>query len=315
MPHAQKYTNFQYFYEYVGLQNTNDLFWLLYHNGRTKIEDLKLTSYWNDLDNIFLVDQELTLEDISDPRIHLWFPSIPLNPQQHSFMWWFDAVNEIEQQVHFIDKLTSFDSKSPEYIFDALLGTLREHKTYILNQINKCGVHSKFILGSLRDNNWHREDYNNTWVRGNELDTSKHIPYKFIPELMSCVLPYEIYNNSWYSLVCETLPYHIFYTEKIAKPILAKRMFVLIGAKHIIKGLHSMGYKTFSDVIDESYDNIDDDEERWNEAWKQIEKLLSMNPLEVYSKVNDIVEHNYNIFVNTVWWDIIKDDIKKIKYG
>ena len=76
-----------------------------------------------------------------------------------------------------------------------------------------------------------------------------------------------------------------------------------------------MGYKTFSDVIDESYDNIDDDEERWNEAWKQIEKLLSMNPLEVYSKVNDIVEHNYNIFVNTVWWDIIKDDIKKIKYG
>jgi len=67
------------------------------------------------------------------------------------------------------------------------------------------------------------------------------------------------YTDSWFSLVTETIfdyP-HTFRTEKIYKPILMAHPFVVAANRGYLKDLRNAGFKTFSHLIDEHYDQID----------------------------------------------------------
>lgn len=119
------------------------------------------------------------------------------------------------------------------------------------------------------------------------------------PERKLCLSmdpPVGIYNASWYSIVTETKHRvnELFISEKTAKPLLCKRVFVLFGAPGCLQILRDNGFKTFSSIIDESYDNEIDDRHRFDMAWQQVERLSVLNPVEVYQQVHDILEHNYN---------------------
>ena len=46
-------------------------------------------------------------------------------------------------------------------------------------------------------------------------------------------------------------------TEKIFKPMMLEKPFVVNGTKGYLKELKRLGFKTFSDVIDESYDDAE----------------------------------------------------------
>jgi hypothetical protein len=69
----------------------------------------------------------------------------------------------------------------------------------------------------------------------------------------------------------------------------------MFGAQHHLKQLQEYGFKTFSSVIDESYDNEVDDELRWDMAFDQIIALSNMDPIWVQEKIKDILEHNYTL--------------------
>lgn len=104
----------------------------------------------------------------------------------------------------------------------------------------------------------------------NELDIRKDLPYVYDMDT-SIECPAEDQDidkfiNSYLHIVTETLvsndPNQIFFSEKTFKPIVFMRPFVLINRAGALKQLHEMGFKTFSDVIDESYDDIVDNEQR-----------------------------------------------------
>lgn len=109
-------------------------------------------------------------------------------------------------------------------------------------------------------------------------------------------LPTSIYNATKYSIVCETFQDKIFNpTEKLAKPIIAKRIFVVFSCHNFLKHLRNMGFKTFDSIIDESYDSIEDTKQRFDMVFEQVKYLSTLNYLEVYNKVADILEHNYKL--------------------
>lgn len=67
------------------------------------------------------------------------------------------------------------------------------------------------------------------------------------------------YTDTWFSVVTETIydyP-HTFRTEKIWKPMLMAHPFVVAANPGYLRDLRRAGFRTFSDVIDESYDQID----------------------------------------------------------
>ena len=101
----------------------------------------------------------------------------------------------------------------------------------------------------------------------------------------------KIFDNTCLSLVSETWVSGNFLTEKTFKPIINSHPFIINGGAGELKTLHSMGYKTFDFIIDESYDDIEDHELRIKEIYKQSLIFLKeyKNHLE---QLEQVVEHN-----------------------
>jgi hypothetical protein len=127
----------------------------------------------------------------------------------------------------------------------------------------------------------------------------------------------EIFNNSYVSIVAETvffqstynnknlytdqLDYHFnfhFLTEKTYRAIALKHPFILASLPHTLSALKELGYKTFSPFIDESYDEVTDDKERLYKILSTIQTLNAFTDqqwIEFYYNTREIVEYNYNL--------------------
>ena len=112
-----------------------------------------------------------------------------------------------------------------------------------------------------------------------------------------------IYNQSHYSCVFETCAHPDFamFSEKEAKPIMAGRPFVMFGSPNHLKAFRSLGFKSFSPVIDESYDTILDRDKRFNAVLDAMQKLTERDPAEVLRELAPVLKHNRDHFLNNNW--------------
>lgn len=87
------------------------------------------------------------------------------------------------------------------------------------------------------------------------------------------------------------------YTEKTYKCFWMKHPFVLAGNYEALKLLHHDGFKTFHPYIDESYDDIEDRDERISAIIKEVKILCNKTDIkwnEFMSKISSVLIHNYN---------------------
>ena len=107
---------------------------------------------------------------------------------------------------------------------------------------------------TLSKHNYYKNDP--TWI----IDKTKHNMDRYnVHTDGDLIFPY---HKTKIELVAETVTDYFFITEKTTKPIRAGIPFVIVGGHHFLKRLRKMGFKTFSPLIDESYDNEIDDEKR-----------------------------------------------------
>jgi hypothetical protein len=105
------------------------------------------------------------------------------------------------------------------------------------------------------------------------------------------------YRNIALDLVSETVfnyPYPCI-TEKTLRPIANQRMFVIMGAAGTLSVLRDWGFKTWSDIIDESYDNITDPCDRFKAIMHVIRNFcqLDLDVVKQYLQDNqDRLQHN-----------------------
>jgi hypothetical protein len=107
--------------------------------------------------------------------------------------------------------------------------------------------------------------------------------------------------DSWISIVSEA-QYEdsqetVFLSEKVFKPIACQHPFVILGNKGSLKELKKLGYKTFHDLIDESYDNMNSND-RFH-AIKDIINTLKSNQdkLEWFGWLRPTLEHNSKVLL------------------
>lgn len=90
-----------------------------------------------------------------------------------------------------------------------------------------------------------------------------------------------------------------FLTEKTFKAIAHGQPFIIVGTPGLLKLLRSYGYKTFNGFIDESYDSIQDHQQRMAAIITEIRRLSAM-PLQEFcdlmSECYKIALHNLNTF-------------------
>ena len=85
-------------------------------------------------------------------------------------------------------------------------------------------------------------------------------------------------------------------TEKTIRPIVNKRMFIIIGSPKTLKFIQSQGFKTFSPFINEDYDLIEDPKVRIKTIFSEIDRITKI-PLDIVQqnmlKYKDALEHNF----------------------
>ena len=98
----------------------------------------------------------------------------------------------------------------------------------------------------------------------------------------------------------------VFISEKTYKVIACRQPFIIMGNKETLRKLRDTGYRTFDGFIDESYDTLSTFErmEAIIEAMKKIESIE--NKLEWFKSMEEIIEHNYNVFMGKLSKKIIE---------
>lgn len=109
--------------------------------------------------------------------------------------------------------------------------------------------------------------------------------------------------STFVNIVTETLttPNVVFITEKTYKPIYVCQPFIIVGNAHTLKKMKELGYKTFSNWWDESYDNELELEIRMNKIIKVLEEISNWDLDKcnnIRKEMREILIHNYNNMLN-----------------
>jgi len=212
-----------------------------------------------------------------------------------------DTLTFFSQTAYYCYFEPWMQTKNKPMIFDALLGQDRPHRVFLMKKLIGSGLIDKTFASIYGSYSYRSPElYNiesqsiNQYFQLDRIEAQDHMPGMTNGRNLGESIPIDVYRNSWYSLVAETLGHRsTFLTEKTAKPILLKRLFVLFGSQGSLSKLHRVGFKTFHDVIDESYDLEEDPIKRWSMAFEQVIKLSLLDHYSVYKKIQPILEHNY----------------------
>jgi hypothetical protein len=246
---------------------------------------------------------------VNDPRwqnckfFYNMVPTDSLLNQQTVITWTCSGYNIYsdrwnQESITKLDRDVNPDKK----YFDCLLGRQRTHRDFIEQCYRQSSIQNQIIFS------YYKQDLH----MSQGIWDKNFLKYPYAPQM---VLPVDIYNQSYYSIVAETdarYSFFSFFTEKTAKPIVAQRLFVMFAAKNYLKNLRKLGFQTFDGIIDESYDQIDDDTERWARAWQQVEFLCSCEAQLVLKEIQPILQHNFDHFMNTDWWAGMKQEFEKM---
>ena len=105
------------------------------------------------------------------------------------------------------------------------------------------------------------------------------------------------YTDSYFSLVTETVfdyP-HSFRTEKIWKPIAIGHPFVVASNAGYYRDLHDLGFKTFGNLIDESFDQETDNAKRLSRLVHQIEWLCQQDLAKFVQESYNVCKYNQSL--------------------
>jgi len=127
----------------------------------------------------------------------------------------------------------------------------------------------------------------------------------------------EIYLDSYIYIVTETnFENDIFLTEKICNPMAVLQPFIIFGAYGYLKYLQSLGFKTFDGFINESYDAIENNEQRYFKVCSEIERISNL-PIEDlhnwYNSIKEILIYNRNHLLGFADKIMFKDNLEKIE--
>ena len=136
--------------------------------------------------------------------------------------------------------------------------------------------------GPYRCDNLNEEQHNSHWM--------------FVPEHYSdsyCYLVLETFFDADGSNGC-------FISEKVFKPIRHGQPFVVFGTPYTLQTLRKLGYRTYDYAIDNSYDNIEDNTERFKCAVESVKKIKQQDMHAWYMSMWDDLQYNRQLYLSSL---------------
>lgn len=255
--------------------------------------------------------------DIINQLLHVetYTPLKNADLEMHNYFFW-STVDFYRQKPEIFDQLDRTYPK-PKF-FDVLLGRRKHHRDLVYRNID----HQKNIVTYMSED----ESLNLTFCNHQNFiwptdvldpegiditDTASIVRVNGIIVSLSQIIPVSIYNQTAYTLVSESQCENnfSFFTEKIIKPMLAKRLFLVTSSRYFLKNLRSLGFQTFEGIIDESYDSEWSLERRVEGVLRQCRYLYTQDQQKIYEQAAPIVEHNFNLLMSTDWQREMIDNV------
>lgn len=282
---------------------------------RVQNKDIRLLFYYHEGDNPQLIIQRLNqlCDTYSLPRAIL----ISANT----------AADQVPQGMYFPDHeyffrhINRFQVSQPatdqprDYTFTALNRTHKWWRATVMSELKHAGYLDQSLwsynthddINDLNANNpiraWHPKQYRRVLefiAQGpyvcDTADVDKQNQHSDVNQ--------DLFTNSYCNIVLETLydadqSSGAFLTEKTFKPIKYGQPFVIIGSVGSLAALRTLGYRTFDHVIDNSYDDIHDNRDRWTAIQNTIAKINNeFDRLSWFRRCLPDILHNQQVFAS-----------------
>jgi hypothetical protein len=167
--------------------------------------------------------------------------------------------------------------------------------------------------------------YNNIYPDIEQVFESALLPRLFAGEEAQLMHSYQLGNfteatDSLIYVPTETVYFgsRLHLTEKTFKAIALEMPFVLVAPAHSLEYLRSYGFRTFSPLIDESYDLIADPVERIEAVTAvllEIQARSAAAKIQLWQELLPIVEHNYRHFYRGGFRDVLEAELRTMLAG
>jgi hypothetical protein len=319
--------NLDIFTQYVGLKIAMFHIPFPWDQGHGEIFESQLHKIKDHCDQIVIIGSELHETTVNfilknqQKNINYFICGSIEGIRFKQWMDWFVISTYFYKQNPILDQLSPYASKPK--IFDILLGGARPHRTKIYDYILKNNLNDRVIMTYMRNSSKPLQQLTTSdwiWPEGLNIPekditwTVTPISYQGRSMSLSTVVPINIYNDTAYSIVAETnyFNHFNFYTEKIVKPILAERLFLVFSGVHYLRNLRNLGFKTFNGIVDESYDDVEDTELRFQMIFVQMQYLFNQPQEKILEQIRPITEHNKHVMLETDWYGNFSKELRAV---
>jgi len=129
---------------------------------------------------------------------------------------------------------------------------------------------------------------------------------------------YSHYEDTYFSVVTETLTSPRFITEKTYKAIFIGHPFIVLGPCGLLKYLRDLGFYTFEEFFDESYDAEEDIAARYNMVLNNIIDFCKLPQKEKQSKFESVkskLEYNKKHYILLAQENRLEQVLERIYVG
>lgn len=250
----------------------------------------------------------------SNPIESVKYPRVECSERSHfftmSWRYWIDELENVPADKTF-GLFVGRHSVARNCIMYDVYHNWRQHfllskmGLYVMDPWNKRNDPSVVAIEKIED--WAPANQRANiqhWAETEQLQIpsldSLHVKdYYKIPEISSaeCALSLLSYYNQFnIELICETYTQGstFFPTEKTVRPIVGNKPFLAYGPIDYLKNMRQLGFQTFGDIWDESYDRYEG-VQRWQKMKTVIgiiSKLSNSDKAELLNRCASITRHN-----------------------
>lgn len=199
------------------------------------------------------------------------------------------------------------DKKRDKYYLCMNRNSERIHRTYLVSDLISNNLFDKGLISLYQSDAVDKECRTNKILKKTIGDNYPFVidydDKDFVANMHNYFNMKDSWMNSYFSIVNETTvsDRHIFITEKCVRPMIYFHPFIIYGNPFLLKNLRELGFDTFPEFFDESYDDEIDKVKRRKLIIDNVKKLCD-KPLdeihEIYQSVIPKLIHNRRLLVD-----------------
>jgi hypothetical protein len=185
------------------------------------------------------------------------------------------------------------------YKFLFLNGRARPHRKYLLERLQdllNSAIWTNLDTGNgaikLLDSKYEFADFNmNIDTAGQSFVKNQLFPGNTWGDVIMEARPY---SDTYFSLVTETVhayPYS-FRTEKIWKPVAIGHPWIVVANQGFYKDMHRMGFRSFGHLIDETFDSIENNQDRLERVAQIVQDLCQQDLASFLRECYNVCKYN-----------------------